>query len=162
MANTCLNCGTELIDNYCHKCGQKATVKRLSWHHLFEEIVHFFTHIEHQFFKTSWLMIIKPWIVQQNYLDGKRKIYQKPISFLLIWITIYLLVFHFVNRFTHFEDLNTSTAISNEAAVNAMINKYRSLFEILILPVTTFSAWLIVARPKLNYVELLSVGFLYY
>lgn len=159
MATICLNCGKEVTEKYCPNCGQKATVSRLTWHHLFEEIIHFFTHIEHQFFKTTWLNITKPWMVQQNYLDGKRKTYQKPISFLLIWITIYLLVFHFVNRFTDFEDMNTSTVFSNDAAVNLTINKYRTLIEILILPVTTFTGWLIVARPKLNYVEILSVAF---
>jgi len=33
MTLHCLNCGTQLADQYCPHCGQKATVKRLSWHY---------------------------------------------------------------------------------------------------------------------------------
>jgi hypothetical protein len=159
MATTCLNCSSMLTDKYCPHCGQKATVKRLGWHTIAEEILHFFTHIEHGFLQTTWLLITRPGLLNKNYLDGKRKSYHKPISFLLIWITIFLLAYHFVNKFTHYENLNTETAFSNDPAVTAMITKYRSLIEILILPVTCFIAWLIIARPKLNYVEVLNTGF---
>lgn len=159
MPTNCLNCGTPLTDKYCPHCGQKATVKRLSWHYVAEELLHFFTHIEHGFLKTTGLLITKPGLLNKNFLDGKRKNYHKPISFLLIWIAIFLLVYHFVNRYTHYENLNTSTVISNDPAVTAMINKYRSLVEILILPVSAFIAWLIIARRKLNYVEVLNTAF---
>ena len=81
MATTCLNCGTPLTAKYCPQCGQKANVGRLTWHHLGEEIAHFFTHIEQGFLKTTKDLLIKPGIVQKNYLDGKRKIYHKPIGF---------------------------------------------------------------------------------
>lgn len=159
MSTTCLNCGALLNDKYCSHCGQKADVKRLTWHSLGEEIFHFFTHIEKGFLKTSGQLIVHPGLLYKNYLDGKRKTYHKPISFLLIWIGLFLVVFHLVKRFTHFESSNTTTLLTNEAAISAVITKYRSLIEIIILPVTAFSTWLIVARPKLNYVEVLSVTF---
>ena len=79
----CLNCGRPLTDNYCAHCGQKAAVKRLSWHSLAEEVFHFFTHIEKGFFKTVGLLITKPGMLFKDYLDGKRKMYHKPVSFLL-------------------------------------------------------------------------------
>lgn len=134
MATTCLNGGTELKDMYCPHCGQKATVQRISWHHVLKEILHFFTHIEHGFLSTTGLLITKPGLLNKNYLDGKRKSYHRPMSFLLIWITTYLLIYYFVNTFTHYENLNTETAFSNDPAVTAMITKYRSLVEILMLP----------------------------
>ncbi len=158
MTATCLNCGADLRDKYCSHFGQKADVKRLTWHSLGEEVFHFFTHIEKGFLKTTLQLIVHPGILFKNYLDGKRKTYHKPISFLLIWIGLFLLVFHLVQKFTHFESSNTSTLITNEAAISAIITKYMSLIEILILPVTAFTTWLIVARPKLNYVEVLSVS----
>lgn len=159
MATTCLNCGTPLADKYCPHCGQKATVERISWHHVLQEALHFFTHIENGFLATTGLLITKPGLLNKNYLDGKRKSYHKPISFLLIWITIYLLIYYFVNKFTHYDNLNTDTAFSNDPAVTAMITKYRSLLEILILPVTCLIGWLIVGWPNLNYFEVLNTGF---
>jgi hypothetical protein len=87
MASTCLNCGTALTDKYCPHCGQKASVERISWHHFLHEVIHFFTHIEKGFFATTILLITRPGLLNKNYLDGKRKAYHKPISFLLIWIS---------------------------------------------------------------------------
>jgi hypothetical protein len=92
MATTCLNCGAEVTSMYCPDCGQKATVDRLTWHHLLEETVHFFTHIEEGFLKTTKELITKPGIVHKNFLDGKRKTYHRPVSFLLIWVAVFLLV----------------------------------------------------------------------
>lgn len=159
MAATCLNCGTFLSDKYCPHCGQKSSVSRLSWHTIAEEFLHFFTHIEDGFLKTTGLLIIKPGLLNKNYLDGKRKSYHKPVSFLLIWITIYLLIYYFVNKFTHHVNLNTETVFSNDPAVTAMITRYRSLIEILILPLICLIAWIIIGIPKLNYVEVLHTGF---
>jgi len=159
MATTCLNCGTIVADKYCPHCGQKATVNRISWHHLVEEALHFFTHLEHGFLATTGLLITRPGLLSKNYLDGKRKSYHKPISFFLIWITIYLLVYHFVNKFSHHQDMNTESLFSNDARVTAVFTKYRSLIELLILPVLTFISWIILARPRLNYFELLSSSF---
>jgi hypothetical protein len=159
MATTCLNCGTALTDKYCPHCGQKASVERISWHHFLHEVVHFFTHIEKGFFATTILLITKPGVLNKNYLDGKRRSYHKPISFLLIWIAIYILIYNFVNRFTDHPDLNTESFFSNNAAVTSVFTKYRSLIELLIIPCSSFLAWIILARPKLNYFEILSTGF---
>jgi hypothetical protein len=159
MATTCLNCGNALADKYCPHCGQKASVERISWHHFVHEVVHFFTHIEKGFLATTILLITRPGLLNKNYLDGKRKSYHKPISFLLIWIAIYLIIYSFVNKFTHHPDLNTESFFSNNAAVTAVFTKYRSLIELLIIPVSSLTGWLILAKPKLNYFELLSTSF---
>jgi Protein of unknown function (DUF3667) len=159
MASTCLNCDTALTDKYCPHCGQKSTVDRISWHHVVEEVLHFFTHLEHGFLATTRLLITQPGLLNKNYLDGKRKSYHKPISFLLIWIAIYLLIYNIVNKFTHHPDLNTESFFSNNAAVTAVFTKYRSLVELMIVPVSSFTGWIILARPRLNYFEILSTGF---
>lgn len=159
MATTCLNCGTALNDKYCPHCGQKATVDRISWHHIVEEVLHFFTHVEHGFLATTSLLITRPGVLNKNYLEGKRKSYHKPISFLLIWIAIYLMIYSFVNKVTYHPDFNSESFFSNDAAVTAMFTKYRSLIELLIIPVSSLIGWTILARPKLNYFEILSTGF---
>src|SRR5204862_2578437 len=119
----------------------------------------FFTHIEKGFLKTTGQLIIHPGRLCKNYLDGKRKAYHKPVSFLLIWITIYLFTWYLANHFTHFENRTTSTLVTWDASTLNIIQKYRSLIDILILPVTALLNWLILARPKLNYVEVFCVSF---
>ena len=109
--------------------------------------------------KTTGQLIIHPGKLCKSYLDGKRKIYHKPVSFLLIWITLYLFTWYLANHFTHFENKTTSTLVTWDASTLNIIQKYRSLIDILILPVSALINWLIVARPKLNYVEVFCVSF---
>ncbi len=157
MSITCLNCGASVNENYCSRCGQKAEVKRLSWHNLGEEIFHFFTHIEKGFLKTTIQLIIHPGRVCKDYLDGKRKTYQKPVSFLLIWISLYLFTWYLSDHFTHFESRYTTTLITFNSSTMDLIQKYRSFIDLLILPMTAFINWFMLGRPKLNYVEVLCI-----
>jgi hypothetical protein len=159
MSIECLNCGTEVIDHFCPHCGQKASVKRLTWKGLGEEVLHFFTHIEKGFLKTTLLLIIKPGVLCKGYLSGERKRYHKPVGFLLIWITVFLLLFNLANHVTHFTRLGNSVLITNSEATSSILARYRSLIEILILPFTGFVSWFIAARPRLNYPEVLSISF---
>ena len=89
----------------------------------------------------------------KNYLDGKRKDYHKPIGFLLIWIAIYLLTAGLISKFGHYKQLGSFAGMGIEVTV--MVDKYRSIVEILILPFTCLAGWLILARPKLNFVEVM-------
>lgn len=159
MQPTCLNCGAVLTENYCARCGQKSTVKRLTWHGFTEEVFHFFTHIEKGFLKTTIQVVIHPGTVAKNYLDGKRKIYHKPVSFFIIWVAIYLVVYNFGVAVTHYPNVTTDELFSFDAPSTAVLNKYRSLIEIVIIPVVSFSNWLIIARPRLYYIETLSIFF---
>jgi hypothetical protein len=159
MSTTCLNCSAPVNENYCASCGQKVEVKRLTWHSLGEEIFHFFTHIEKGFLKTTGQLILHPGRLCKDYLDGKRKSYHKPVSFLLIWITLFLFTWYLADHFTHFENRYTSTLVTWDSPTLNVIQKYRSLVDILIIPVTAFFNWLIIGRPKLNYVEVLCISF---
>lgn len=159
MGNICLNCGTVVTDKFCGRCGQKAEVGRLSWHSLGEEFLHFFTHIEHGFLKTTGQLITRPGKLFKNYLDGKRKAYHKPVSFLLIWITLFLLIYNLALSVTKHQIVTTGALFTYDAEATAIMNKYRSLIEIMILPFIALTGWIIIGRPKLNYVEILTSSF---
>ena len=159
MSTTCLNCNALVNEKYCSRCGQKVEVTRLTWHSIGEEIFHFFTHVEKGFLKTTTELIAHPGELCKSYLDGKRKTYHKPVSFLLIWITIYLFTWYLADHFKHFENRYSSTLVTWDNATLNLVQKYRSLIDIFTLPATALINWLILARPKLNYVEVLSVSF---
>ena len=158
MSITCLNCNASVNENFCSRCGQKAEVKRLSWHNLGEEVFHFFTHIEKGFLKTTVQLIIHPGRLCKDYLDGKRKTYHKPVSFLLIWISLFLFTWYLSDHFTHFENRYTDTFFSWDSSTTDIIQKYRSLIDLLMLPLTALTNWLILGRPKLNYVEVFCIS----
>jgi hypothetical protein len=159
MATNCLNCGTPVNDKYCSHCGQKITVGRLTWHHVVEEAAHFFTHIEHSFLGTTKELLIRPGRLQKSFVDGKRKTYHKPISFLLVWIAIFLVITGLAGKFAHFEEVDSSTFIASSPEIGEMIVKYNTLIEVMILPFTALNLWLQLARPKLTYFEVLITGF---
>jgi len=159
MATTCLNCDTQVADKFCPHCGQKATVDRLTWHHLLEETVHFFTHIEKGFLRTTKELITKPGAVHKNFLDGKRKTYHKPVSFLLIWVAVFLLLTALTKRFGSFDREASSSFLNIGLEVESMIHKYQALIEMLILPFTALNGWLLLGYPKISYLEFLITGF---
>lgn len=159
MATTCLNCGSPLQNQFCPRCGQKAEVHRLSLHNVREEIYHIFGQIQEGFFKTTEQIILRPGILCKNYLDGKRKRYHKPISFLLLWMAAFILIFQAALYLTDFPSTNTATPFTFDIKASSIISKYRSIIEVLTIPFLAFISWLIMARPRLNYVEVLTAFF---
>jgi hypothetical protein len=151
----CLNCGTRITENYCPKCGQKKEVERLTWRTVVGEIFHFFSHIERGFLYTSYRLLIRPDKVIGEYLEGKRKKYFKPIALYLIWVAIHLLAYELTTDLMHYENLRTGGFLLQAGETQAFIVKNSKLFGLLQLPVLSFFVWLIVSRPKLNFIETL-------
>jgi hypothetical protein len=154
----CLNCGAPVTGKYCHECGQKAHVNRLTVKALIDEVIHFFTHVEETFLKTSLHFIIKPGIISLNYIEGKRKRYQKPVSFFLIWTGVYILLHNFIlNKFDY--ELVLQTKIQTQTQEDA--NKFfRSHFSFFMLPLMTSSAfiiWLVLGRRRFYFFELFTI-----
>jgi hypothetical protein len=151
---TCLNCGTFITDNFCSKCGQKKEAGRLTWHLLVKEILDFFS-IERGFVYTSYRLLIRPHKVIEEYLEGKRKRNFKPIPLYLIWVGIHLLTYQSITDFMHYENLRTTGYLLQGGETQAFIVKNSQLFGLLQLPVLSFFVWLVVSRPKLNFIETL-------
>jgi hypothetical protein len=163
MASTiCLNCGKQVEYKYCPYCGQATAVSRVTWKSLLEEAFHFFSHVEHGFLMTTQMAIFHPGTLPQQYLEGKRKPFSKPVAFLLVWIAISVLAYTTTKHITHNEHLRTASIFSGSGEIFTFYSKYTSLIETLILPFIALAAWLILARPKLNYVEVVVVTFYHF
>ena len=159
MASACLNCGTVITDKFCPHCGQKKEVEKLTWYSLLHEIAHFFSHIEKGFLNTSYQLLIHPGKILREYLDGKRIKYQKPVSLFLIWVTIQFITFRSIASFMGYENLRTKgNFLFGTQEVGNYIRGHANLFGLLLLPLQAFLVWLIVARPKRNYIETFVIG----
>jgi len=149
----CKNCSNPIEHQYCGYCGQEAETERITFSSLWHEVFHFFTHIEKGFVFTTLRLLASPGKVVTEYVEGKRKKYQKPISYFLIWTSIFILtLFFFVKSFGEKEvidyknyfgpGMDTTFAISNLSFMLALI-----------VPIQALHLFYTIARPKYNYFE---------
>jgi len=155
---TCLNCGQSFRGNYCPNCGQKATVKRLTFLALIEDILHFFTHLEKGFLFTSWNFIVRPGITSMNYIKGRRKKYQGSTSYFLIWTGLYILVHNSIINHYHYQFLSADiTQLNLQEQANLSLRTHFSLFIIPILLISALFIFLILGKPQYNFIEILTL-----
>jgi len=95
----CKNCNNEVTQNYCPKCGQPASLKRIDGHYILHEIEHIL-HFERGILYTIRELITNPGQNIRNYLLENRTRLVKPIIFIIVTSLIYSLV----NHFFHIED----------------------------------------------------------
>jgi len=150
---TCKNCGANVNDLYCSHCGQKTAAEKISFHYIWHEVVHFFTHFEKGFLFTSWGMIVRPGKVVTDFVKGKRKIYQPPVSFFLIWITMYLLLLYIVKKIfgenvvIDYKDYFGSSTTTKYAI------SHLSFVLLVVIPFQALYFYWLVAWKKYNYFE---------
>jgi hypothetical protein len=156
---SCKNCGKELLGAYCYQCGQKARTARISWKYLLGELLHFFTHLEKGFFHTGIQMLMNPGALVIRFLEGKRKEYQPPVSYFLVWTAIFillLLAMEFVfgkNQVILYNDYY-GPGRSTEYAI-----RHLTYILIAIFPFISVYFWIFAANFKYNYFESLITVF---
>ena len=90
--HNCLNCGFEVEEHYCSRCGQpNLELKENFWAFISHSIAHYF-HFDNKFFQTLVPLLSKPGRVTLDYLAGKRARYINPISMYIFVSIVYFLV----------------------------------------------------------------------
>lgn len=87
--NRCLNCGTELTDNFCPHCGQKAKTKRLKLKEIIGDTVNSFIGGDSKLLNSVTALCIRPGHMIREYLQGHRARYYNPMQMLIWMISIY-------------------------------------------------------------------------
>jgi Protein of unknown function (DUF3667) len=84
--NQCRNCGSALASDqkYCGRCGQKSDAGRLTIEQLGHDLLHALTHVDRSVLSLLWPLIVRPGTVARDYVDGKRKRYFGPLSWLIV------------------------------------------------------------------------------
>jgi len=75
----CLNCGTKLVGNFCHKCGQKDIPRRQVIGDLVSNFIEAFTNFDGKFLKTTKYLFLKPGFLPLEYNKGRRETYFHPV-----------------------------------------------------------------------------------
>ena len=86
---SCRNCGEYIEKEYCTHCGQKREEHRIHLKSLLHDIPHAIFHVDSGFFYNVKQLFKRPGFAIRDYLEGRRKRFFHPITYLAI-----LLVFN--------------------------------------------------------------------
>jgi hypothetical protein len=88
----CANCGTVLVGNFCHACGQVGHVHR-SMLHIVEEFFHGILHFDGKVWHTLPALILWPGRLTRDYIQGHRVRYVSPLALFLFTVFMMFMVF---------------------------------------------------------------------
>jgi hypothetical protein len=103
-ADKCLNCGTALAGEYCHRCGQQGHVHRTLrafWH----DLVHGVLHFEGKVWRTVPMLAWHPGELTRRYVNGERSKFVSPVALFLFSVFAMLATYNLVGTPTLFADL---------------------------------------------------------
>ena len=88
----CLNCGTGLLGDYCHRCGQAEHVHR-SLSAIWHDIAHGVLHFEGKIWNTLPLLAWRPGDLTRRYVAGERARFVSPMALFLFSVFLMFAVF---------------------------------------------------------------------
>ena len=94
----CLNCGTELVGDFCHACGQHAHVHR-TLTAFFHDFLHGVLHFEGKIWRTLPLLTWKPGELTRSYVEGKLASFISPIALFLFCVFLMFAVVSLLGDF---------------------------------------------------------------
>jgi len=162
----CKNCENQLSGDFCNKCGQKSGVERINFRYLVNEIPNSIFQLNRGFLFTIKELFIRPGHSIREFLSGKRVRHYKPIAFLLITSTIYVLSAYLMSRNTYLSDLisgfKDGIEENHQTPDNEFldwVSKYQIYFPLLILPIFSISTYIAFFKSTYNYFEHLVINF---
>jgi hypothetical protein len=89
----CLNCGTALVGEFCHACGQNGHVHKtlMSIGH---DLLHGVFHFEGKVWRTLPMLVIHPGSLTRRYIDGERARFVSPLAMFLFFVFLMFATLH--------------------------------------------------------------------
>lgn len=171
----CSNCSAVIPENakWCSACGQTAHIHRFNFHHILHEFFHALTHADKGFLYLLKELTLKPGTVLREYiLEGKRKKYFNPFTFLMIILAISVIansIFHPYSTPVIQAGEGASPALERikekQQNINMFFEKRSNIVTMLSTPVMAFAFWMGYRKRKLFYAEhlvaaVLVIGFI--
>ncbi len=136
---------------FCSECGQAADTRRLTLHDIAHAMVHVFTHADHSVFSLVRDLTFRPGRVARDYIDGKRRKYFNPFTFVLVVVGVASLVL----AATRFVDFNRDIPTN---PVSAFLQNHLNLVILIQLPILAAFGKLLFRADKLNFAEHLALA----
>lgn len=157
----CKNCELPLRTDYsfCANCGAKIIRNRLTLKNLWYDVTERYFNLDNTFLKTFWHLFTKPEVVIGGYIDGIRKKYLNPVSFMAIALTLSGITL-FLMRKVYKNGFDFSSFMGGENLNNEMGQKimsltfdYSSFLFLLYIPVFAFAGWVSFNKREYNLSE---------
>lgn len=144
MEATCLNCNTEITQNFCANCGQKK-YKRIDRKYIWDEVQYSTVHMNKGFFYSLKNTLKNPGKTARTFIDGNRINHYKPIALAFIlsgisaFISFKIIGFNEVMETIQDPQNKNPTMIKD---VNAFTQTYNSLIFLALIPFfALFTKW---------------------
>jgi hypothetical protein len=161
----CKNCDAEITGKFCANCGQKAELHRITVKHVLHDLFHAFTHADKGVLLLTKQLFTRPGIVAKEYIQGRRKKYFNPLSFLVLTMALSAWLSY---KSGYFEAMSTQprgarkSGISNVIKVDPKmarqanktnIEDHKIVGLVLITPLIAFLSWILFRRSGYTYAE---------
>ena len=110
----CLNCGTLLVGDYCHVCGQTAHVHR-TLGSIGHDLLHGVFHFEGKVWRTIPMLVRRPGTLTRCYIDGKRARFVSPLALFLFAVFVMAASFSWLGKHGNAEVNDPSLAPQQRA-----------------------------------------------
>lgn len=79
----CRNCNTELLDQYCHHCGQKDVDLGKPFKHIVISLLDNWFSLDNKLLRSIPPLLLKPGFLSREFIQGKRVRYSSPLKLFL-------------------------------------------------------------------------------
>lgn len=90
----CANCGTPLEGEFCHHCGQSVESVLKPVHHMLEDGMDMFLHVDGRIVHTLPPLFTKPGFLTLEYFAGRRQRYVAPFRLMFVLCLLAFFAFH--------------------------------------------------------------------
>ena len=159
----CKNCKNTLPQDvyYCELCGAKVIRNRITVRNLWDDVLETYINVDNSFLRTFWHLFTRPKVVIDGYINGVRRKYMNPISYMGIAITLSGLLVLLIQKKVKSINVDIFDQGMNpefgEKVLN-FTNEYNSLLFLLFLPMFAFAGWLSINKQGYNLTEFLVVS----
>jgi len=172
----CKNCHAELTESskFCNVCGAKVVKQRITAKGLISDVAENVLGWDNKYFFTIKTLLSKPGVLLREYLEGTRKKYVNPFTFLVIGMTLAIFTFNFFDEqfieankgaqkaqmewmaekfggINNSEEFQAEQLETSEKQIRFLL-KYFNIFIVLLLPIYSFLAFIVYRKPY-NYGE---------
>lgn len=148
----CKNCGWVFDGSYCNNCGQSSNTRRLNWSFIIENFEHEILHFEHGIIFTIKEIFMRPGITIKQFLDGKRKKYSHPLTYIAVISVIYFILRNVFVKFS--PPANTSD--TQTIITNFIYQYYPKIVVVVFIPLAALFTGIFYPGNPYNFVELFS------
>ncbi|MDA3892719.1 MAG: DUF3667 domain-containing protein [Salinivirgaceae bacterium] len=143
----CTKCGAELSDDFCSKCGNPKTLKRIDGNYILSQIVSVLN-FDKGIFYTIKELLVRPGENVQKFIHSDRNRLVKPIIFVIVCSLIYTIVQQLLN----FEDGYVNAGGFGDSAVTNIYDWIQKNYGYANILMTIFiTIWIKLFFKKYNY-----------